>query len=358
MAQVPQKMSSLAFTAGPSGLASNAPQDAYAFRNRFDIKSNSRLNFDDVVHVVQSGENDRIVITAGTLGSKIKDCRSLILWGSPYPDSATAASAGRKWRQIIISVLARKAIGCDFGDDEPDNLTPVEVAELHIRGLINKSSADRVFWDRVGLLVFRMNPDPDFIRFAGEAYGMSGLDDWPTLIASAEERYNGYWTNELRLAYELVHAALADTNPESRCILTVTGIETLIPYREKQPDLSRLLDELISVVSDMTDYAEDTRDAVMSALEYDKVESIGKYGRVLAGRLAGTYAGAKPKKFFADQYGLRSSLAHGNLRDKPKLRKDALNEQFLELLRFVLDILESWTVQPTFDEAATTAPDA
>jgi hypothetical protein len=63
----------------------------------------------------------------------------------------------------------------------------------------------------------------------------------------------------------------------------------------------------------------------------------------------GHIVGYRQKGIFTIQYRIRSNLAHGNLRDKPDLTKDALNQQYLELLRFVLDILESWTENPSFD---------
>jgi hypothetical protein len=65
-------------------------------------------------------------------------------------------------------------------------------------------------------------------------------------------------------AATLVHSAIADINPESRCILTVTAIEALIPFQEKHADLSRILDALIAVVDELSEFDEDARDVIPS----------------------------------------------------------------------------------------------
>ena len=54
------------------------------------------------------------------------------------------------------------------------------------------------------------------------------------------------------------------------------------------------------------------------------------------------------RKYLDFVYGTRSDLAHGKLRNVPKLSTYALNQQYSELLRFVLDILEAWT--PDYSE--------
>jgi hypothetical protein len=50
-----------------------------------------------------------------------------------------------------------------------------------------------------------------------------------------------------------------------------------------------------------------------------------------------------PRKYFDYVYGTRSDLAHGNLRNMSRLERDGLNQGYLQLLFFVLDILEAWT---------------
>lgn len=348
------------YVVSPSGLVSNPPPGSYAFRNRINIMSNNRFNYDTPTQVISpAGGEDHIVVTAALPNKTIKQCTSLNLWGSPYPSFDVALAAGRKWRQIAMSVFSRLATGCEFGDDDDDNLQPRDVDERHYRGMFGLTMDDRVYWDRTGLFVFSASPQPHFINLTVDAYGLSGLSDLPSLIAGAENRYTGVWSDDLLLAYQLVHAGLSETrNPASRHVLTVTAIEALIPYRERYPELSQLLDELQPVAAGMSHYDEDTRAAVKKLLDSDKMDSVRRYGIKLTHRVAGKYGGMSSKKYFDHVYGLRSDLAHGNPRDSEALTDDALNKEFLELLRFVLDILESWTESPGFDSEEDQSPNS
>lgn len=337
-----------AYVLSPVGLADSAPAGSYAFRNRFDITSNSRFNVSDGTYILSDAQE--YVCLTSTLGSKtIKNCTSLALWGSAYADFDTALIAGRKWRQIATWIFAQLAIACDFGDDDEENLNPLDNVPLHIRYSVGISDDDRAYRDRVGLLVFPVHPrEPRFVYFAYEAVGLSGLGDLPNLITKAQHQHSTPWPEQLRLAWDLVHAGLGDPNPEAKYILTVTAVEALIPYREEHAHLSGLLDALKPIADGLAQFDEDTKEEVKKLLQYNKMNSVRRYGLQLADRLPGTYDGLAPKKYFDKAYGTRSDLAHGNLRNKANLTKSALIHQYDELRRFVIDILDSWAANPNF----------
>jgi hypothetical protein len=336
----------------PSGLVASAPDGSWAFRNRFYIRSNNRFNFGTPTHVLSpAGSHEHVVLAATGSDTAIVDCESLILWGSPYSTFDAAVAAGRKWRQIAMSVFPRLATGCDFGDDNYDMLRPFEIPSEQIRALHGLGPEFHLYRDRLGLLVFEWCAEPVFVHLSVDGKGLSGLGDLPEMIAAAERRYSGVWSDELRLAYSLVHAALSATRSvEARHIFKVTALEALIPYREKHSELSRILDALIDSVDQLPGaFDEDTREVAKKCLREDKRESVGKYGRELAGRLSGEYDGMSPQKFWNKVYDIRSGLAHGNPRNE-EVKVD-LGRNSLELLRFVLDILESWTETPGFNPA-------
>jgi hypothetical protein len=227
--------------------------------------------------------------------------------------------------------------------------------------MFDLGDADVVFWDRVGLLVFPVDPPPRFINLTADTTPFPGLTDLPDMIAAAVQRDNGAWPDELRLAYQLVQLALSSRYADVRWILTVAAIEALIPYSKKRPDLTRILDALIALVDKkLKNFDDDARQDLKKILEDNKMKSIGSYGRTLADRLTGTYDGKQPRAFFRKSYATRSGLAHANPRNSPELTDDYLNQKFLELLRFVLDILESWTLDPGYgsdDEEPSDLPD-
>lgn len=130
----------------------------------------------------------------------------------------------------------------------------------------------------------------------------------------------------------------------------MTAIEALIPYRQKEGAQSALLEALKPLVNGMTNFDDATRESVNKLLTSNQYNSVRQYGLKLAARLSGQYDGKTAAKYYDEAYGTQSALAHGILRNVPKLSEQALGRQYSELLRFVLDILESWTENPTFGE--------
>jgi hypothetical protein len=113
--------------------------------------------------------------------------------------------------------------------------------------------------------------------------------------------------------------------------------------------LTRILDALIPFVDQLSsEFDGDARDSLKAILEDNKMKSIGSFGRELADRFSWSYDGRQPRAFWNKSYGIRSNLAHANPRNAAELQDDYLNEKFLELLRFVLDILESWAISPGY----------
>jgi len=240
-------------------------------------------------------------------------------------------------------VLARLGLGSDIGSDENPSLTTQDLAPPHIGGMFDHGPSDRVYRDRPGLMVFELQPPPFFIMLSADAYGLIPFDPTGQLVPLAETRNAGVWTDELRLAYDLVHGSLTLPNPAAKYILVVTAIEALIPYQARSEELSQLLDSLRPTVDQAWSYDEDTRESVKKLLDSAKMQSVRQHAIKLVGRLTGEYDGKTPKKFFDDIYGVRSALAHGNPRDTPRLSMDALNKQYPQVLEFVLDVLEAWT---------------
>jgi hypothetical protein len=107
----------------------------------------------------------------------------------------------------------------------------------------------------------------------------------------------------------------------------------------------------------MTTFDEDTRKVVDGLLKSSQYNSIRQYGLKLARRLPGDYGGMAAKDYYDEAYGTRSELAHGNLRNIPQLSKEVLIARFSELKRFVIDILENWTANPSFSDDATSETD-
>ncbi|MGV0809883.1 hypothetical protein [Mycolicibacterium setense] len=330
----------------PDYLTSSA-EKPYSFRNLFRIRGN-KLGIPSPTRLLEPTDPGESIFLASPTGADIKEDFDVVLAGSGYASFGDAVNAGRRWRQIMQATFAREGTSCEFGDDNDANLSPPhETVNHHIGMFPDLSSTDTVYEDRIGLLVFRAFPLPKFMFAYGGTPIVSVSPPSSDLISNARQRDSGDWSDELRLAYKLVHSALADSNQETRFILMVTAVEALIPYRKKEPHLTELLEALRLIAERMQSFDETTRKTVDGLLKNSQYQSIRKYGLMLAIRLDGDYGGMAAKKYFDEAYNTRSDLAHGNL---TRLGEEALREQFPELKRFVLDILESWTADPSFGD--------
>lgn len=307
-------------------------------------RTGRKLSLDHSEWVLFDEPPNKVSLSAGSEGESISEADTLIIGGREYSSFESAILAGRRWRQIMAVYFARVGFSVDLGDDREELCTPREVDRIDSRTQPGFTDETIIYWDRIGLYVLPI--DPSAIFYYGQAYGqkwiMTGQAKRP-LQAIARHNQN-LWSDELKLAYELFHASLADANPETKFILAVTSIEALIPRQERIPEIVTVLNSLIDVVNRRRDeYGRETANSVKQLLHSDKSKSIRSIGLRLADRLSDTYDGLPPRAYFDHIYKIRSELAHGELRNIWRLSPDALNDQIRELNRFVLDILAAWT---------------
>ena len=102
--------------------------------------------------------------------------------------------------------------------------------------------------DDYRLLVFKSEPTPKFLLFemGRPIITVSGV--FEKNLNDARQRNGQTWERQKTLAYQLVHAALRDSNPETQHIQLVTAIELLLDEQDRpQPQLDALesfLDEV------------------------------------------------------------------------------------------------------------------
>ncbi len=115
-------------------------------------------------------------------------------------------------------------------------------------------------------------------------------------------------TNRIRLAYELFSASFFSDYVDSKFILFMTAIETLIQQNERPTDELEQIDKLI----------ENTRlswviakESLIGSLRNLKTESIVSAGRRLASKITKNYMGMIPFKFFDRCYEVRNKSVHG-----------------------------------------------
>jgi Apea-like HEPN len=319
----------------------------YKFRNRIKVRDTGRrLGIDVWEWVLLDDHPKRVTLSTDSEAESIANADSLILNGAEYSNFESALIAGRRWRQILSVYFARVGFSVDLGDDREELCTPHELNRLDSTKQPGLTDESVIYQDRIGLYIIPSEPSAMF--FFGWAYGENQISVGRAgqLMRAIAIRNQDPWGDELKLAYKLFHASLADPNPETRYILAVTAIEALIPHRERIPEVVSVLDRLRAYVNEQADeIGRELAGVVKQLLHSDKYESVRSFGLRLADRLTGNYDGISPREYFDHIYGIRSELAHGALRDIGRLDTDALNQQMSELRRFVLDILAAWTTE-------------
>ena len=117
---------------------------------------------------------------------------------------------------------------------------------------------------------------------------------------AAFERENKSWSDQKRLAYQLVHSAFRDPNPETRHIQLVTAIEVLIFKKDRpQPIIDALEKFIAQVEREDISPGEELEKKLIKILDSQKIESISQAGaELVAERLTGKYR-KKNRKIFS-----------------------------------------------------------
>jgi hypothetical protein len=323
----------------------------YSFRNGFRTAKDRRL-FERVPEFElcrsEPGSTISVLPANAALGSAtLPDTTIYILQGCGYSGLPDALAAALVWRQHLVVACAGNGLPIDIGSLNEDKLEPHQFPtwsipdEILTRAGLHRD--DRVLVDRIGLMIYEAQTETKFI-----------FPDWPESVAACSlDRINESistirqnpahlqpWSEQLSLAYRLVHASLMANDPEARLILMVTAIEAVLPDRKnRSSEIIGLLDSMIADVRKHPGIGDEVKTNVVSLLHEDKNESISRLGRQLAAKLPNEYDGQSGEQYFRHVYGLRSRLVHGHLDRLSADERDVIDE-YKTLLQFVLDVLE------------------
>lgn len=316
---------------------------SYSFRNRFST-FDERLNVDATSHLLADNEIERVRLSALAADTMIKDTGDLVLDGGGYADESTAFVAGQRWRRILTVAFARSHIGVDFGPDDQvrpqhDGTVGDDPGALLIQ--LGVRPGDRIVQDWHGLLVFKSDPRPRFLRAWGEGVVLRGLDQFEANLIDANAQADQDWTAEKKLAHRLVSNALRDDNPETQHIQLVTAIEVLLREQDRPPAVLQALNDLIDELQQRPAEDDAVQTRVLEILRGTREESISRAAcDQISAVLPGEYHGKSAEAFFRQVYNTRSRLLHRQRRRNGRRPTTTeLQEVHFELLRLVLDFL-------------------
>lgn len=278
----------------------------FDFRLRFHLSQDTRINIDAEDHVIfEEADGKKLRIRSGGIGKPIKDFPDAAIIGGSYPSHEQAKEAAERVKAALLVWAVRQRVGIDLSDGRLrsvlTNAGKKMFEEMYKRPVRN---------DVHGVDIYEHEDNMMFVRMAAQ---MTLGKDPTTFIGQFTETFSRHivLTEKQLLASELFCASFFDVSFRSRLITLVTAIEALLePAERPRPDkdIVENMEELVRRSGILTE----TKESLLSSLQWLKYESIRQTGRKLVMHFLGNrdFAGIPAQRFFSYCYDLRSQILH------------------------------------------------
>jgi hypothetical protein len=314
-------------------------EPAYCFRIRVDMPRPSGLGVDEptlTATVTGVGEVTLAALDGTTL---LSQASTVVISGPRFPTKSEASDAAARVRSCLQVALARIGIGADFGDRRPHD----EGMSAADRARIRREHGKRYMNNVHGTQVYECDPPPTFVVAPPApslaVYSPPGAFENAFEAAAARPREP---SPSLEVAYDLFAASFFVTGqPDARFLMLMMAVEAMLECERRPPVILAHVENVIEATRKLELPADEEihRKALLSALDYQRDESIGHAGRRLARTLGDrTYGlGQTPEKFFSSCYEIRCRLVHPSPHRLPP--RDEVDMRAASLQVFVADLL-------------------
>lgn len=281
----------------------------FCFRIPFTMPRQRLLGLpEDRFSLHDDGEHRVWLRSSAIEAPPLSEATNLVIRGEGYASKTQAAVEGEMWRDVISRAFARLHLAADFGDRLPfASLTEAGEAWLSAR------HGSPVLADRPGVTVFEDQPGLRFVSSRADARVRAGEDSSRQALsrsAQLQERLLG----PERLAFDLYSGSFFQPSSDSRLLMLMMAVETLIDPLPRSLEARRHVSTLIQATEANPDLTPSEHQSLQGSLRWLMSESIGQAGRRLVRRLEPRrYMGKPPAVFFTGCYEVRSALAHGHV---------------------------------------------
>lgn len=300
----------------------------YTFRERFHLGDRVRIAEEGPELVLTREEDAPHIVSIAALGApSISTAADLALKGEGFEGEVDAAAAAEKWSAYLQFGLARRYVGAEFGDPDPEAGTVI--GEYEGRLLLK---------DAPGRIIYATDTRPSFSHLT--ASGVINKDPTEIVAAVQAARDKGLSQSlEHRVAFDLFGMSFSSSSYAGRLVILMMAAETLIKQKPHPPEVAQLVDGFLAQ-TDASDLPAGIRDSLKGSLARLKEQSVGQAARELASIALGghTYQGLDPARFFTKCYNLRSQLVHG---DSGGVELNEINLVAAHLEVFVGDLLSA-----------------
>lgn len=301
---------------------------SYTFRWRIKISEIYKLGIDEEEIVVSEIYNKRIILRSHKKGQSIKNSNELILKGTGYETKETAKLASEESRDRLSLAFSQLRLPANFGDRAAHS-------QFFKSGLkmLEKQFSSAVLNDTHGLQIYKTELNPKFAKLEGSKLILIRSSDSIIKMLTSSFTNKIFFSEKKRLAYELFSASIFSSYVDSRFMLLMMAIETLIEQKDRSIEERDEINKLIEILK-LSSIAE--KESIINGLNQLKKESVGMAGRRLASQLSDNYMEKNPRAFYNFCYNLRSKLVHGAV---PRPGFDDISKVNASLEQFVADLI-------------------
>lgn len=255
-----------------------------------------------------------------------------------FETAENAQIAAERVRVALLLRATKTRRGIDLGQQSLKGFSMSAYGKQHMADLLKVPTVQE---DHLGITVFQDDPKLQFVRM-----NMKGTVSSPArvLVDDLSESIGRYKfaSEKAEVAAGIYAISHFVGRASARFLLLFVSLEALFVPGARSANAQKHVQALIEATQKAS-ISGDDKDAITSALTFQKNKSIAQTGRALAATLlvGEKYESMDPGVFFGHIYKMRNNMVHKGIIDPP-----SLHAILGEMDRFVSDLLKHHYVEP------------
>ena len=274
---------------------------SYSIRIRFKISTNRPLEIkENIIEIPHQGA-DKLYLHSVNIVESILISKELVLEGEGYETEEIARSTGEKYLYALSLAFAQLKLSADFEDKSSGK---VIISDFWLKEIAQETGL-MAHHDILGLNVIPSGSSLKIFMPIPTTSTSTNKEQFLKAICKSINLDPKIDSNK-RVAFELFSASITSNYIDSRFLLLMMAIETLIVHNPRSEEARHHISTLITLTKVSNILTKTEKNSINSSLNWLYDDSISRSGRNLAKTLTGRlYCGMKPSNFFNYCYELR-----------------------------------------------------
>jgi hypothetical protein len=311
---------------------------SFGFRVCFILNGEgSLISNEEFISFVAHKPGLTLKLSSGTAGVSIGKTDRFSISGGSFETAEDAQAIAEKVRVALLQRATATRRGIDLGQQSLKGFMMSAHGEQYVAALLKVHAVQE---DHLGITVFRDDPKPKFARMNATGLVSSQAQAMVDDLSTAIGRY-AFATEQSEIGAGIYAVSHFVGRAPARFLLLFVSLEALFKLSPRSEGAQNHVQSLIETTQQAR-IPTDERDAIVSALTFQKSKSIAQTGRELAAALLGgqTYEGMDAATFFSHIYKMRNDVVH-----RGKIDPSAVHSVLGEMDRFVSDLIRHHYVE-------------